>query len=215
MIKWQVNIKIWQVNIKIWQDDIKIWQVNRIIWQLMLEICHHKKALEEQSRSICGVILMQNCREICSLLHPRDTAEHRSKYRQRWCLYMSEKFSMGNKQTNKQTKFKRGNQSTQRGSSYGSFWIDYSNFILARDFREFEVIINDCTESGFQILFRYLSKVHTKSFGIIVYKIIEDTSKFSSIKINLHDSRIFSKCVLPLYSEKEFNKIKMHKCINN
>ena len=126
---------------------------------------------------------MQNCRESCSLLHPRDTAEHRSKfeaiYRKRWRLYMSEKFSIGTKtpikQTNKNSIFKRGNKSTQRykrgevhiggfelNTVYVLFFhavhiytefaitkIDYCNFILARVFREFEVIINDCTESGF------------------------------------------------------------------
>ena len=81
-------------------------------------------------------------------------------------------------QSNKQTKipfFKRGNKSTQRykrgevhtggfelNTVYVLFFhavhiytefaitkIDYCNFILARVFREFEVIINDCTESGF------------------------------------------------------------------
>ena len=81
-------------------------------------------------------------------------------------------------QSNKQTKipfFKRG-INLQRGNKRGevhiggfelntvyvlfstryiftlsprSHKIDYSNFILARVFREFEVIINDCTESGF------------------------------------------------------------------
>ena len=77
--------------------------------------------------------------------------------------------------------------------------INISNFILVRVYREFEAIINDCNDwqvyfikkrwspmglnhwLAEKILFRYLSKVYTKSFSIRVYNIIEDISKFNSI----------------------------------
>ena len=92
----------------------------------------HKKSwsfssLEERSRSICCVILMQNCRDSWSLLRPRDTAEHRSKYRQRWRLYMSENFSIGtktpNKQTNKQTNNQTINQTNKQTNKQTFFFF--------------------------------------------------------------------------------------------